>query len=81
MENGEQSGSGGRTDWRVRLATSVGAIVGASLGLLLRPTLHGFWPALQGFWLGLIAFGAACGVGGVLGRIAGSLLFRSPPGK
>ena len=32
MANGEQSGSGGRSDWRVRVATGVGAVLGATLG-------------------------------------------------
>jgi hypothetical protein len=72
MGNGEQSDPGSRTDWPVRLATSVGALVAASIGLLLKPDLGSFW-------LAMIAFGAVVGVGAVLGRLVGSLLFRRPP--
>jgi hypothetical protein len=74
MVNSEQSGSGGRTDWPVRLATGVGTGIGATVALLVRPDLGSFW-------LGMIAFGAATGVGALLGLLAGSLLFRRPPGK
>jgi hypothetical protein len=72
MENGEQTGSGGRYDWPVRLGAGVGASVGAALSLLgksLGVDLGGFWP-------GLIAFGALVGVGIVLGQLAGSFLSR-----
>jgi hypothetical protein len=74
MGNGERSGSGGRTDWPVRLATGAGAGAGAAVALLWRPDLGGFWP-------GVIAFVAVMTVGGLLGRLAGSLLFRRPPGS
>lgn len=74
MENGEQSGSGSRDDWRVRLATGVGACVGAAFALLLRRDLGSFW-------LGLIAFLAVAMVGLLLGRLVGYLLFRRPPGR
>ena len=76
MEDAKQSGSGGRSDWPVRIATAVGAGAGAAFGLfVIRPLVD-----LPGFWLGLIAFIAVTGVGAVLGRLAGSLLFRRPPG-
>jgi hypothetical protein len=77
MGNGEQSGSGGRADWRVRLATAVGAGAGAALGLLVKS----LGVDLGGFWPGMIAFGVVVGVGTVLGRLAGSLLFRRPPDR
>jgi hypothetical protein len=77
MGNGEQSGSGGRSDWPIRLATSVGCAIGAALGLLLKS--QGL--DLGGFWQGAIAFGVLIGVGGVLGRLVGSLLFRRPPDR
>ena len=74
MGHGERFGPGGQGDWRVRLATGVGAGTGAASALLWRPDLGGFWP-------GLIAFGIMIGVGGVLGRLVGGLLFRRPPGR
>jgi hypothetical protein len=74
MVNSEQSGSGGRTDWPVRLATGVGTVVGSTVALLLRTDLGSFW-------LGMLAFLTVTGVGALLGRLAGSLLFRRPPGK
>jgi hypothetical protein len=73
MENGDQSGSSGRSDGPVRLATAIGGGGGAALGLLVRQDLGGFWP-------GVIVFGAVIAVGALLGRLAGSLLFRRPPG-
>jgi hypothetical protein len=73
MGNGERTGSGGPGDWRVRLATGVGLGAGAAIALLWRPDLGG------GFWLGLIGFCVFMGVGAVLGRLAGGLLFRRPP--
>jgi hypothetical protein len=70
MGSGERSGSGGRSNWPVRIAGGVGAAAGA---LLWRPDLGGFWP-------GLIAFGILTGVGIVLGQLAGRLLFRPSSG-
>lgn len=75
MGNGEQSGSEGRTVWRVRLATFVGALVGALLGQLLRFFGVDFGP----WWVGAIAYGILVGVGGGLGQLVGTLLFRRPP--
>jgi hypothetical protein len=76
MGNGERSGSGGRSDGRIRLATGVGTVSGAALGLfVIKPLVD-----IPGFWPGLIAFVAVTGVGGVLGRLAGGLLFRPSPG-
>ena len=76
MGSGERSGSGGRSDWRVRLATGVGTVAGAALGLfVMKPLVD-----IPGFWPGLIAFVAVTGVGGVLGRLVGGLLFRPSPG-
>ena len=69
MGNGERSGPGGRDDWRVRLATGVGAGAGTAAALLLRRDLGSFW-------LGVIAFLIVLGVGAVLGRLVGGLLFR-----
>ena len=44
MANGEQSGSGGQVNWRIRFATMVGAGIGAALSLLLGSVVdfHGF---------------------------------------
>jgi pantoate kinase len=76
MGNGERSGSGSWSDWRVRLATGVGTAAGAALGLfVIKPLVD-----IPGFWPGLIAFVAVTGVGGVLGRLVGGLLFRPSPG-
>ncbi len=74
MENGERSGSGGRSDWRVRLATGVGTVTGAAVALfVIKPLVD-----IPEFWPGLLAFVAVTGVGGVLGRLVGGLLFRRP---
>jgi hypothetical protein len=43
MGNGEQSGPGGPSDWRVRLATAVGVLAGAAIALLWRPDLRRFF--------------------------------------
>ena len=76
MENGERSGSNGRSDWRIQLATSVGTATGSAFGLfVIKPLVH-----IDGFWPGLIAFLAVTGVGGVLGRLVGGLLFRPSHG-
>ena len=72
--NGDQSGPGGRRNWRVDIAGMVGGGAGAALALLLKTDLGGFWP-------GMIAFVAVVVVGILLGRLAGSLLFRAPPGN
>jgi hypothetical protein len=77
MGNGEQSGSGGRAAWRVRLAGAVGAAVGAALALLVGSLADLRWP----WWWGMIAFGAAIAVGILLGQLVGSLVFRRPPGR
>ena len=79
MGNGERSGSGGRSDWPVRLATGVGTCIGVAIALfVVKPLVE------LPFWPGLIAFVLVTGVGGVLGRIVGGLLFRpssgGPPG-
>jgi hypothetical protein len=72
MGNDERSGSGGLSDWPVRLATGAGTVGGAALGLfVIKPLVD-----IPGFWPGLIAFVAVAGVGGVLGRLVGGLLFR-----
>jgi hypothetical protein len=73
MANGERSGSGGRSDWPVRLTTMAGTAAGAAGALLWRPDLGGFWA-------GLIGFGIMTGVGAVLGRLVGGLLFRPSSG-
>lgn len=74
MGNGERSASGDRNSWPVRLATAVGAGAGAAVALVWRADLGGFW-------LGLIAFGIVTGVGAVLGRLVGRLLFRPSSGE
>jgi hypothetical protein len=75
MGNGERSGSGGRSDWPVRLATGVGTVAGAAVALfVIKPLVE------LPFWPGLLAFVAVTGAGGVLGQLAGRLLFRPPSG-
>ncbi len=76
MGNGERSSSGGRSDWPIRLATGAGTVAGAAIALfVIKPLVD-----IPGFWLGLIAFVAVAGVGGVLGRLVGGLLFRPSSG-
>jgi hypothetical protein len=75
MGNGERSGQGGGSDWRVRLATAAGLLVGAAIALLWRPDFFG-----GGFWMGTLGFCLFMGVGGVLGRLVGGLLFRPSSG-
>jgi hypothetical protein len=71
MGNDERSGSGGRGDWPVRLAGMIGAGAGAAVALfVVKPLVE------LPFWLGVIAFAAMVGVGGILGRLVGGLLFR-----
>lgn len=71
MGTGERSGSDGRSDWPVRLATGVGTCAGAAVALfVVKPLVQ------LPFWPGMIAFVATAGVGGVLGRLAGRLLSR-----
>jgi hypothetical protein len=74
MGNGERSGSGGRRNWLVDVAGAVGGCAGVALGMLVLTLadLHEFWP-----WT--IACSAGAGVGAVLGRLAGSRVFRRPP--
>jgi hypothetical protein len=75
MGNGERSGSGGRGDGPVRLATGVGTCTGAAVALfVVKPLVE------LPLWLGLLAFLAVSGVGGVLGRLVGRLLFRPSSG-
>jgi hypothetical protein len=77
MGNGKRSGSRGRSDdWRVGLATGVGTVAGSAVALfVIKPLVD-----IPGFWPGLIAFVAVSGVGGVLGRLVGGLLFRPSSG-
>jgi hypothetical protein len=76
MGNGERSGSGGRSNWPVRLATGAGTAAGAAVALfVIKPLVD-----IPGFLPGLIAFGIVTGVGGVLGRLVGGLLFRPSSG-
>jgi hypothetical protein len=72
MANGERTSTVGWDDLRVRLATMVGAGAGAAIALLWRPDVGGFW-------LGLLAFAAVLTAGMLIGRLAGSLLFRKQP--
>lgn len=74
MGDGELSGLGGSSDWRVRLATMVGTGAGAAVALL-------WHPELGSFWLGLLAFMALLIVGALLGRLGGSLMFRQQSGR
>jgi hypothetical protein len=74
MGNGERSGSGGRGDGSVRLATGLGTAAGAAVALLLLRR------DLGSFWLGLLAFAVVCGIGGLLGRLVGGLLARPSSG-
>jgi hypothetical protein len=74
MVDGESSTSGNRNDWRVRVATSVGTLAGASLALLWRPEFFG-----GGFLIGMIGFLIFCGVGGVVGQLVGRQLVRQAP--
>jgi hypothetical protein len=77
MGNGPQSDLDSRTEWRVRLATGLGTLVGATIALfVIRPLVH-----LDGILLGTIAFLAVSGLGGVLGRLAGYFLFQRRPGR
>jgi hypothetical protein len=74
MANGEQLGSGGRDDWRSRLTFAVGAAIGGGLVMLVLNLAD-----MKLFPLGLTLFCAGILAGGLLGRRAGSLLFRGPP--
>jgi hypothetical protein len=76
MSNGEQSSSRGHDDWRILLSTMVGAAVVSGLVLLVLNLVN-----LNAFPLGLILFVAGFMIGIVLGRRAGSRLFRKPPGR
>jgi hypothetical protein len=77
MGKGEPSGSGGRNDGRVRLATMAGAVAGMAV-----PVLGAAWAdlprpgGLRGFVQGLIMLAVGYGVGAFLGRLAGERLFR-----
>jgi hypothetical protein len=74
MEDGERSGLGEWDDWRVRLSTGLGTATGAAIALfVIKPLVE-----IPGFWLGLIAFLAVTGIGGIIGRLVGGLLFRRP---
>jgi hypothetical protein len=76
MGTSDRSASGGRSDWQIRLATGAGTVAGAAVALfVIKPLID-----IPGFWPGLIAFVAVCGVGGVLGRLVGGLLFRPSSG-
>ncbi len=76
MGNGERSTPDGRSNGRVRLATTLGLMAGAALGLfVIKPLVD-----IPGFWSKLVAFAAVVGVGGVLGRLVGGLLFRPSTG-
>jgi hypothetical protein len=75
MGSGERTGSGGGRDWPVLLATMAGVGVGGAVALfVVKPLVE------LPLWLGTIAFCAMIGVGGVLGRLVGGLLFRPSSG-
>lgn len=71
MDNGAQSGPGGRDDWRVRLTIVAGVVVCMGGAMLLGPVV-----GIDGFWPGMIAIVVSIVVGVVLGRFVGGLLFR-----
>jgi hypothetical protein len=80
MGNGERSGSGGRSDWPIRIAGMVGTAAGLG-GVMLVAA----WADLRGrgwggLWVGLILVAVGISVGLVLGRLVGGLLFRPPSG-
>jgi hypothetical protein len=79
MGNGEKSGSGGQSDWPVRLSGAAGGMVGGAVGLFVVKPLIDLPPGLGPF-----AFVALIGVGVILGQIVGGWLFRpssgGPPG-
>ena len=76
MGSGERSGPGGRDDWRVRIATSVGVATCMAGALLLGPVV-----GINGFWPRMLAIIVAMSVGIVLGRLVGGLLFRPSSGS
>ena len=73
MENGKRSGSGGRSDWPVRLSGAAGGMVGGAVGLFVVKPLIDLPPGL-----GPIAFVVLIGVGVILGQLVGGRLFRRP---
>ena len=79
MGNGEKSGSGGQSDWPVRLSGAAGGMLGGAVGLFVVKPLIDLPPGLGPF-----AFVALIGVGVILGQIVGGRLFRpssgGPPG-
>jgi hypothetical protein len=75
MGNGEQSGSGGRSDWPVRLSGAAGGMVGGAVSLFVVQPLIAFPPGVGPF-----AFVALIGVGVVLGQDVGGRLFRPSSG-
>ena len=46
MKNGERTGSGGRSDWPVRLSGAAGGMVGGAVGLFVVKPLIDFPPGL-----------------------------------
>jgi hypothetical protein len=79
MGNRQRWGSVDRRDVKVRLATSVGVLIGAAVAIfVIKPLVEPL--AELPFWLGLIAFAVTVGVGGILGKLVGRLLFRPPSG-
>jgi hypothetical protein len=75
MKNGERSGSGGRSDWPVRLSGAAGGMVGGAVGLFVVKPLIDLPPGLGPF-----AFVALIGVGVVFGQFVGERLFRPSSG-
>jgi hypothetical protein len=74
LQSGVMMGDSGRDDWRIKLATMVGTAAGAAVALLWHPDLGSFWLALLAFMALLVA-------GALLGRFAGSFLFRQASGS
>lgn len=75
MGNGEPSGSAGGKDRPVILASAVRASAGVGVRLLVAALAD-----LRGFLPGGIAVCVGSGIGVLLGRFAGSFLFRPSPG-
>ena len=71
MESRARSGPGGRDDWRVRVTTGAGVAACVAGVMALGPAV-----GIDGFWPGMLAIAVAIGVGILLGRFAGAMLFR-----
>jgi hypothetical protein len=75
MGKDERSGSGGRSDWPVRLSGAAGGMAAGAVGMFVVKPLVEFPPGLGPF-----VFVALIGLGVVLGQYVGGLLFRPSSG-